>query len=125
MSDIPDIQIDIDTQYLRDQSVPEENRFVFSYTVTIRNQGIMPAQLLRRHWIITDGNQKVQEVKGKGVIGEQPLIAAGSSYQYTSGCILATEVGSMRGHYEMRTEAGAEFTAPIKPFTLARPMALH
>ncbi|MFP8965614.1 Co2+/Mg2+ efflux protein ApaG [Pokkaliibacter sp. CJK22405] len=125
MTSIPEIRIEIETQYLRDQSVPEENRFVFSYTITIHNEGHIPAQLLRRHWIITDGNQKVQEVKGKGVIGEQPLIDAGSSYQYTSGCILATEVGSMRGQYEMRTSNGDEFSAPIPPFTLARPMALH
>ncbi|PXF29947.1 magnesium transporter ApaG [Pokkaliibacter plantistimulans] len=124
-TEMPPITVDVETQYLSDQSVPEENRFVFSYTITIHNTGLQAAQLLNRHWIITDGNQQIQEVKGKGVVGEQPLIAPGSSYQYSSGCVLATAVGSMRGYYEMKGENGQLFQAPIPAFTLAKPMALH
>ncbi|MFB9887219.1 Co2+/Mg2+ efflux protein ApaG [Balneatrix alpica] len=119
------IAVEVRTRYMEDQSVPEENRYVFTYTINIRNTGQLSAQLLSRYWLITDGNEEVQEVQGMGVVGEQPLIAPGESYEYTSGCVLATAVGSMRGHYLFQAEDGHEFQAEIPAFTLARPHALH
>lgn len=119
------VTIDIETHYLDKQSDPESKRFVFSYHITITNHNPMPVQLLNRQWLITDGNQHVQEVKGEGVVGEQPLIEPEASYSYTSGAVLATSVGSMQGYYEMVTNDGELFKAPIPAFTLARPNALH
>lgn len=120
-----DIHIEVDTRFLDDQSAPRENRFVFAYTITIRNQGSVAAQLINRHWIITDGNGKVQEVRGEGVIGEQPWMRPGDEFQYTSGAVLETAVGTMRGDYEMLADDGTRFLAPVPEFTLTVPRTLH
>jgi ApaG protein len=112
-------------QYLADQSDEAADRYVFAYTITIRNTGTAPAQLISRHWIITDANGKVQEVKGLGVVGEQPKLAPGESYEYTSGAAIATPVGTMRGSYQMIAEDGTKFDAPIAEFTLSIPRVLH
>ncbi len=119
------IEIRVQSEYIPGQSNTDANRFVFAYHVTIENHGTLPAQLLSRHWIITDGNQKVQEVKGEGVIGEQPTIMPGEIYQYSSGTVLQTPVGSMTGSYSMIDATGMEFDANIPIFTLASPQALH
>ncbi|SRR5690554_7288340 len=119
------ITVQASTRYLEEQSEPEQNRHVFVYDIVIDNQGDEAVQLLTRHWIITDGQGKTQEVRGDGVVGEQPVIQAGSQYRYTSGTLLATEVGSMQGSFGMRTPDGKEFSAPIAAFTLARPGTLH
>lgn len=119
------ILIDVATQYIEEQSLPEDNQFVFSYTINISNIGTLTAQLLSRHWIITDANNEVQEVKGEGVVGEQPIIEPGASYVYTSGVVLSTSVGHMQGSYQMLSEDGQLFDALIDAFTLARPHALH
>jgi ApaG protein len=119
------IIIDVNTAYLDKQSDPDSKRYVFSYKITITNHNPIPVQLLNRHWLITDGNQHIQEVQGEGVVGEQPIIEPDSSYTYTSGAVLTTSVGSMQGHYEMSTDEGELFKAAITPFTLARPNALH
>ena len=126
MSD-PRYQIDVTivTRYLPGQSQPEHSRFAFAYDVTIHNSGELPAQLLARHWVITDGNGQVQEVRGAGVIGEQPLIAPGESHRYSSGTLMATQVGTMQGSYQMLADDGQRFDAPIAPFRLAVPGALH
>jgi ApaG protein len=113
------------TQYLADQSDEAADRYVFAYTITIRNTGAATAQLLSRHWIITDANGKIQEVKGLGVVGEQPKLAPGESYEYTSGAAIATPVGTMRGSYQMLAEDGTKFDAPIPEFTLSIPRVLH
>ncbi len=119
------VDITVKTRYLDDQSDPENKRYVFSYQVTITNLNPEPVQLLSRHWYITDGDQQVQEVQGRGVIGEQPVIDPQQSYSYTSGTVLPTEVGSMRGEYRMRADCGDLFDAPIPTFTLSVPNALH
>lgn len=119
------IDIEVETSYIDEQSDPEHNRFVFAYTITIHNSGEMPAKLLSRHWVITDSNGKVQEVRGEGVVGEQPNLQPGESFQYTSGTILETAVGSMQGSYQMMADDGVEFEAPISPFTLSIPRTLH
>lgn len=126
MSD-PRYQIDVSvtTRYLAAQSQPEQNRYAFSYTITIVNNGELPAQLLSRHWIITDGDGHVQEVRGAGVIGQQPHIAPGASHTYSSGTVMATQVGTMQGSYQMLAEDGKRFDATIAPFRLAVPGALH
>ena len=110
---------------LADQSDPGKNQFVFSYTITITNTGDIAAQLVSRHWIITDAEHKVQEVKGLGVVGQQPLLKPGESFEYTSGVSIATAVGTMRGSYQMRAEDGQTFDAEIPPFTLSVPRTLH
>ena len=110
---------------LADQSDPAKSQFVFSYTITITNTGDIAAQLVSRHWIITDAEHKVQEVKGLGVVGQQPLLKPGESFEYTSGVSIATAVGTMRGSYQMRAEDGQTFDAPIPPFTLSVPRTLH
>ena len=120
-----DIKIDVVTRYLAEQSAPAENRFVFAYTITIANRGGEAVRLLSRHWRITDANNRVQEVRGEGVVGEQPLIEAGDSYRYTSGAMLETPVGTMEGSYQMISAAGDRFDAPIAVFSLAQPGALH
>lgn len=122
---IADIEIEIETQYLDDESKPTENRFVFAYTITITNHGSESIQLTDRYWRITDANDKVQEVRGKGVVGKQPHIPSGDSFRYTSGAMIETAVGTMEGHYGMLTHAGRVFNAPIPAFTLADPGSLH
>jgi ApaG protein len=119
------ITINVDTRYLEDQSDPDENRFVFAYTITIRNRGTVPAKLLARHWVITDANGKVQEVRGEGVVGEQPHLMPGQGFRYTSGAVLETPVGSMQGSYQMLADNGVKFDAPIPAFTLAIPGTIH
>ena len=120
-----EISISPQSQYLADQSDEPVGRFVFAYTITLRNTGSISAQLISRHWIITDANNQIQEVKGLGVVGEQPLLAPGESYQYTSGAAIATPVGTMRGTYQMVAEDGTRFDAPIPEFTLSIPRTLH
>ena len=125
MSTKYDITVTTKTQYLADQSDEAAGKFVFAYTITIKNTGTAPAQLISRHWIITDSNGKVQEVKGLGVVGEQPLLAPGEGYEYTSGASIATPVGTMRGTYQMVAEDGTRFDATIPEFTLSIPRVLH
>ena len=122
-----DYQFDIAvaTRFLDEQSVPEEGRFVFAYTVHIRNDGKVPAQLLGRRWLITDGNGKEQEVVGEGVVGEQPWLRPGEGFEYTSGAVLETDIGTMRGSYDVLADDGTRFAAPIPPFTLSIPRTLH
>ena len=120
-----DIRVDVETAFVEGQSDPDEQRFVFAYTITIRNEGEVPAKLLTRHWVITDANGKVQEVHGEGVVGEQPHIQPGEGFRYSSGAILETPVGSMEGSYQMIADDGERFDAPIAPFTLAIPGVLH
>lgn len=119
------IQITVETLYLPDQSEPEGERYVFAYTVTIRNTGNTPARLVNRHWIITDANGKVQEVQGDGVVGEQPHILPGEQHRYSSGAVIETPVGTMEGSYGMRTDDGTPFRAEIPCFRLAVPGVLH
>jgi ApaG protein len=119
------IRVDVDTSYLEDQSDPKSRRYVFSYTITIRNEGAVPARLLTRHWIITDSNGKVQEVRGEGVVGEQPYLKPGQGFRYSSGAVLETPVGAMQGSYQMVADDGAQFDAPIAAFRLAMPGLLH
>jgi len=116
------IKVEVQTQYIAEQSLPDQDHFVFAYTITIHNNGEVPAQLLRRHWVITDANNKVQEVKGEGVVGEQPHLQPGESYRYTSGTMLET---TMRGSYLMIADDGVEFEADIPQFTLSMPRILH
>ncbi|MCV6609695.1 MAG: Co2+/Mg2+ efflux protein ApaG [Amphritea sp.] len=123
--DTNNIAINVETAYLPEQSDPDKKRYVFSYHITITNHADQPVQLLRRRWVIVDGDEQVQEVEGEGVVGEQPVIAPEQSYSYTSGTVLATRVGSMQGHYQMQTDDGETFKAAIEPFTLAQPNALH
>jgi len=119
------IKIEVQTRYLESQSAPESRRFVFSYTITIHNNGPASARLLNRHWVITDANGKIQEVRGEGVVGQQPYLRPGEQFQYTSGTMLETPVGSMHGSYEMVDEAGKHFDAVIPAFSLSLPRALH
>lgn len=119
------ITVDAQPQFLAEQSDVEAGRFVFSYTISIRNTGSVAAQLISRHWVITDGEGKVQEVRGLGVVGNQPFLKPGEKFEYTSGCALATPVGTMRGSYQMTAEDGTQFEAPIAEFTLAMPRTLH
>ena len=111
--------------YLPDQSDEAASRYVFAYTITISNTGSIPAQLISRHWIITDSDNHVQEVKGLGVVGEQPLIKPGESYEYTSGSAINTPVGTMKGSYQMVAEDGVKFDATIPEFVLSVPRVLH
>ena len=120
-----DIEVSVETQYLEEQSDSSENRYVFVYTVTIENKGDFSAQLVSRHWVITDSNQKVQEVKGEGVVGEQPYLHPGTRFSYTSGTVLETPLGTMRGTYKMIAEDGSEFEAEIKEFLLSAPRTIH
>lgn len=127
MSDIliPEIKISVETEYLTDQSAPDQEHYVFAYTITIENCGKIPTKLLRRHWIITDANNKIQEVKGEGVIGLQPHIMPNQVFTYSSGTILETPLGCMQGSYEMVTDDDNEFTAPIPLFRLASNIIMH
>jgi ApaG protein len=119
------IEVEVETSYLPDQSDPEVPRFVFAYTITIRNTGPVAATLLTRHWVITDGNGKVREVAGQGVVGEQPWIAPGRAHRYSSGAVIETPVGTMEGSYEMLDDNGVSFPADIPAFRLAVPGVLH
>jgi len=119
------ITVKVEPFYIEDQSVPEENRYVFAYTVNIQNIGKIAAKLVARHWIITDANGKTQEVRGQGVVGEQPYLRPGEGFQYTSGAVLDTAVGTMRGFYQMIGEDGNQFNAEIPIFTLSVPRTLH
>ena len=118
-------RVDVTPRFLPDQSAPAQGLFVFAYTITITNTGGMPAQLLSRHWIITDANSQIQEVRGPGVVGEQPTLEPKQSFEYTSGTALATSVGTMRGTYQMLAEDGTRFDADIPEFTLSVPRVLH
>jgi len=120
-----EITVTTRTTYIPEQSDPESGRYVFAYTITIKNTGSVAAQLISRHWIITDANNQVQEVRGLGVVGEQPLLKSGESFDYTSGTAIATPVGTMRGSYQMVAEDGLQFDATIPEFTLSMPRVLH
>jgi len=120
-----EITVTAEVQYIPDQSDEANNRYVFAYTINIRNTGSVPAQLVSRHWIITDARNQVQEVRGLGVVGAQPLIKPEESFEYTSGTALATPVGTMRGSYQMVAEDGTHFDAAIPEFTLSVPRVLH
>jgi ApaG protein len=120
-----DIAVSAATQYLADQSDESAGRYVFAYTITIRNPGSVTAQLVSRHWFITDAQGLVQEVRGLGVVGAQPVLRPGESFEYTSGTSIATPVGTMRGTYQMVAEDGTRFEAPIPEFTLSVPRVLH
>lgn len=119
------INIEVIPAYIKEQSDPTNNHYVFSYTVTIRNDGDQPARLLARHWVITDGDGQVQEVRGEGVIGEQPHLQPGEGFQYTSGTFMNTPVGTMQGSYQMIADDGEKFDAEIPSFTLSVPNVLH
>lgn len=112
-------------RYLEEQSDADNDRYVFAYTITVENLGTVAAQLVARHWIITDANSEVQEVRGPGVVGEQPVLQPGASFEYTSGCHLSTPVGTMRGSYQMVAADGTPFEAEIAQFTLSIPRVLH
>ena len=120
-----DITVAVKTAYLPEQSDPERSTYVFAYTITMTNTGKVPAQLVSRHWIITDADSQVQEVKGLGVVGQQPLLQPGESFEYTSGTSLTTAVGTMRGTYQMVAGDGKTFDAEIPQFTLSMPRVLH
>ena len=119
------IAVTVKTRFLDEQSEPELARYVFSYTIRIENQGEVPAQLISRHWVITDERGKVQEVHGEGVVGEQPHLKPGQGFRYSSYAVIETPVGAMQGSYQMVADDGAHFDAPIAPFTLAMPGLLH
>jgi ApaG protein len=125
MTERQTIDIQVSTFYQDQMSSPDDDHYVFGYTITIRNNGDVPTQLLTRHWIITDANGKVQEVRGDGVVGEQPYLQPGQGFRYSSGAALATSVGAMQGSYGMRDDNGEFFDAPIAPFTLAVPGVLN
>ncbi|MDG2176039.1 MAG: Co2+/Mg2+ efflux protein ApaG [Gammaproteobacteria bacterium] len=129
MSNAPDnecgIEISTRTKYLELQSEPAKNSYAFSYTITILNHRDEPVRLLNRHWVITDQNNKVEEVNGKGVVGQQPVIQPGESFEYSSGTIIGSEIGDMRGSYTMETANGTQFEAPIPLFVLAIPNMIH
>ena len=119
------IKITVSTRYIDAESNAEANRYIFAYTITIKNEGTIAAKLLSRHWIITDANNRIQEVKGKGVIGEQPYLRPGEKFQYTSGTMLETPVGAMQGSYQMVADDNHHFDAMIEPFSLALPKMLN
>ena len=111
--------------YVEDQSDPEKNHYVFGYTIRVINTGTVEAKLISRHWVITDSNHRIEEVRGLGVVGQQPALAPGQAFEYTSGCPLATPVGTMRGEYKMTAADGVQFEVPIPEFTLSVPRVLH
>lgn len=119
------VKVSVETFYVEGQSQPENEKYVFAYSVTIKNHSLCSAKLLSRSWLITDANGKETKVEGEGVVGETPTIGPGESYKYTSGAILDTPVGTMQGHYTLRNEFGSEFQAPINVFRLACPNILH
>ncbi|CAM3798930.1 Protein ApaG [Pseudomonas reidholzensis] len=119
------IDVSVVTRYLKEQSDPDNERFAFAYTITVQNSGTVAAKLMSRHWLITNGDGEVEEVRGSGVVGQQPLIEPGQSHTYSSGAVISTRVGAMHGSYQMFAEDGKRFDAPIAPFRLAVPGALH
>jgi ApaG protein len=119
------IEVNVSTRYVPQQSLPKAKRYVFAYTIRISNGGEATAQLRSRHWIITDGNGKVEEVRGPGVVGQQPVLRPGETFEYTSGCVLETPRGTMRGTYQMQRPDGAQFDATIAPFDLTLPYTLN
>ncbi|HHS9107624.1 TPA: Co2+/Mg2+ efflux protein ApaG [Escherichia coli] len=125
MINSPRVCIQVQSVYIEAQSSPDNERYVFAYTVTIRNLGRAPVQLLGRYWLITNGNGRETEVQGEGVVGVQPLIAPGEEYQYTSGAIIEAPLGTMQGHYEMIDENGVPFSIDIPVFRLAVPTLIH
>ena len=125
MSALHAIDVDVRSRFLPEQSLPEDGRFVFAYTIRIRNTGSVPARLISRHWLITDGNGKIVEVRGEGVVGEQPWLRPGEDFEYTSGAVLETAPGSMHGSYQMLADDGTRFEAEIAPFLLSVPRTLH
>ena len=122
-SEIHNIDVSVDSAFI--EADEEQNRFIFAYTVTIHNAGLVSARLITRHWIITDSNGKTREVKSEGVVGEQPYLRPGETFQYTSGTMLETPAGMMQGSYQMITDDGTMFDAEINPFILAAPRVLH
>ena len=119
------IEIHVDTHYVESESIPAKAQYIFSYTITIKNEGDLPAKLLRRYWLITDGKGHTQEVEGIGVVGDQPLLHPGEEYRYTSGTLLATSMGTMKGKYRMVDDEGSEFDATIPEFLLTVPRVIH
>lgn len=119
------IKVSVETFFIEGQSEPDKSKFVFAYTITIKNHSLCSAKLLNRYWLITDADGKETEVEGEGVVGEQPTIAPGESYSYTSGSVLDTPLGTMQGHYTFRNEFGTEFKAPISVFRLSIPNLVH
>jgi ApaG protein len=119
------LQVEVETRYVEEQSEPDSQRYVFAYTITMRNNGRVAAKLLTRHWLITDANGEVQEVRGQGVVGEQPHLKPGQGFRYSSGAILETPVGTMHGSYQMLGDDGEHFEAPIPAFRLAIPGLLN
>jgi ApaG protein len=119
------IEVEVRPRFLEEHSDPEEGRYAFAYTIIIHNRGKHPARLMARHWKITDAQGRVEHVDGDGVIGEQPRLRPGEDFSYTSGVMLGTGQGTMQGHYDMVTDDGTEFTAPIAPFVLSIPRTLH
>ncbi|HDZ10012.1 Co2+/Mg2+ efflux protein ApaG [Pseudohongiella sp.] len=120
-----DIDISVQTQYLSEQSDPENDRYAFAYTIGIENRGPEAVKLLSRHWVITDDNNQVEDVRGEGVVGLQPLIQPGQKFVYTSGAVLTTEFGTMQGSYKMAKPDGSQFDADIPAFLLSRPHSVH
>lgn len=119
------INVEVETSYLPDQSDPDDGRYAFSYTITVRNDGDEAARLMQRHWLITDANGKTEEVHGDGVLGQQPHLKPGQGFRYSSGTVLETPVGAMEGRYEMVGDDGTRFDAPIPVFRLSMPGILH
>jgi ApaG protein len=119
------IEVEVSPRFLDDQSAPEDGRYAFAYTIRIHNRGRLAARLIARHWEITDGNGRVERVDGDGVVGEQPRLRPGEDFRYTSGLMLETEHGTMRGHYDMEADDGTHFVAPVAPFVLTVPRTLH
>ncbi len=124
-SNLNNINVSVETRYIEEQSSPDGNYYVFAYTITIQNRGKQQAQLLTRHWVITDSNHKVLEVRGDGVVGEQPVLDPGEQFVYTSGTMIETSVGTMKGSYQMKAQDGSHFDAPIGEFVLSTPRVLH
>ncbi len=125
MDNLYKIDINVETLYIEPQSDPENNRYVFTYTINILNQGKVTVQLISRHWIVTDANNKIQEIKGLGVVGEQPVLQPNESFKYTSGTIIETPVGTMQGEYQMEAENGYKFEAEIPMFSLKVPKIVN
>jgi ApaG protein len=119
------VRVRVQSRYAPDQSQPHSNQWMFLYTVDISNEGDETVQLVTRHWIITDGTGHIEEVRGPGVVGKQPVLAPGQSFRYTSGCPLSTPFGTMHGTYQMITQDGEQFDAQIAPFTLSEPYTVH
>ncbi len=120
-----DIDVQVETTYVAEHSEPDEDRFVFAYTITLVNRGSVTAQLISRHWYITDAEDRTEEVEGEGVVGEQPILKPGEGFRYTSGAVIETPVGTMHGTYQMIADDGREFAATIPRFVLSAPRTLH